>query len=279
MIIDNSNKKTTSQKRQYGKLIIETSIRPENNSVIALGALNKTGESNPQSINSNQSVKNVQPKINDEVNVNTPIKPRKNIDKRKLVDESKSIKVKKGQKLSLNENAKNVSKLIVTLDFNVMNIGASEFDLDVSVFMVDGNNKTAEKDFIFYENTKSSCDGVILKKDHNTYLKDAYDESVQLDLKLVPPNIQKLAFTVTIYEASDRNQNFGHVSDGYFRIIAGDRKEEIMSYKFNENLSIETAVVVAEIYRYKNEWKINCIGSGFRGGLEALCDNYGIETI
>jgi len=279
IIIDNSNKKIISQKKQYGKLIIETSIRPENNSAIVLGRVEQTSKSNAQSINNTQSINNVQPKMNDEVKVKALVKPKKNIEKRKLVDESKSIKVKKGQKLSLNENAKNMSKLIVVLDFNVMNIGSNEFDLDVSVFMVDGNNKTAEKDFIFYENTRSSCGGIILKKDHNTYLKDAYDESIQLDLNLVPPNIQKLAFTVTIYEASERNQNFGRVSDGYFRIIAGDGKEEIMSYKFNENLSVETAVVVAEIYRYKNEWKINCIGSGFRGGLEALCDNYGIETI
>ena len=110
-------------------------------------------------------------------------------------------------------------------------------------------------------------------------LKDAYNESIQLDLNLIPCHIQKLAFTVTIYEAKERNQNFGQLSEGYFRIIAGDSKQEILSYKFNENLSIETAMVVAEIYRYKNEWKINCIGSGFRGGLEALCNNYGIETI
>jgi len=277
IIIDNSNKKITSQKRQYGKLIIETSIRPENNSEIVLGRDQHTSKSNPQSINNNQSIKNVQPKIIDKAKAQ--VKANKNIEKRKLVDESRSIKVKKGQKLSLNENTKNMSKLIVTLDFDIINKGSSEFDLDVSVFMVDGNNKTSEKDFIFYENTKSSCGAIILKKDHNTYLKDAYDETIQLDLNLVPPNIQKLAFTVTIYEAIERKQNFGRVSDGHFRIIAGDTKQEIMSYKFNENLSVETAVVVAEIYRYKNEWKINCIGSGFRGGLEALCDNYGIETV
>ena len=189
------------------------------------------------------------------------------MEKRKLVDVTKSIKLEKGQKLSLNENAKNLSKLIVTLDYNIISKGNNEFDLDASVFMVDINNKTAEKDFIFYENTKSTCGGVVIKKDHNTSLKDAYNESIQLDLNLIPLHIQKLAFTVTIYEASESHQNFGQVSEGYFRIIAGDTKQEILSYKFNEDLSIETAMVVAEIYRYKNEWKINCIGSGFRGGL------------
>ncbi|MBU3093510.1 TerD family protein [Clostridium sp. CF011] len=199
--------------------------------------------------------------------------------KRKLVDVTKSIKLAKGQKLSLNQNAKNLSKLIVTLDYNIIKNSYNEFDLDVSVFMVDINDKTAEKDFIFYENTKSTCGGIVIKKDHNTSLKEAYNECIQLDLNLIPLRIQKLAFTVTVYEANERKQNFGQVSDGYFRIIAGDNKQEILNYKFNENLSVETAIVVAEIYRYKNEWKINCIGSGFRGGLEALCNNYGIDTV
>jgi tellurium resistance protein TerD len=273
IIIDNSNKKITSEKKQYGRLIVETTIKPENNSTIVLGAKQHTNQHNAQGLN------NVQPKVTSEPKQNATLKVNKNMEKRKLVDVTKSIKLSKGQKLSLNQNAKNISKLIVTLDYNINSNDHNEFDLDASIFMVDMNNKTTEKDFIFYENTKSTCGGIVIKQDHNTSLKEAYNESIQLDLRLIPTHIQKLAFTVTIYEANERLQNFGQVSDGYFRIIAGDTKQEILNYKFNENLSVETAIVVAEIYRYKDEWKINCIGSGFRGGLEALCNNYGIETI
>ena len=273
IIIDNNSKKIISQKKQYGKLTVETSIKPENNQTLVLGANNYVNLLNVQSLN------NVQPKINSEIKANPQLKINKNMDKRKLVDITKSIKLGKGQKISLNQNVKNLSKLLVTLDFNINSKGNSEFDLDASVFMVDINNKSTEKDFIFYENTKSSCGGVVINQDHNTSLKEAYNESIQLDLSQIPAHIEKLAFTLTIYEASERFQNFGQVSDGYFRIIAADTKEEILNYKFNDNLSIETAMVLAEIYRYKDQWKINCIGSGFRGGLEALCSNYGIETI
>lgn len=273
IIIDNSNKKIISQKKQYGKLTVETSIIPENNLTVVIGSNQNTNKNNIQSLNS------VQPKISSEPKVNVSLKQNNNMEKRKLVDVTKSIKLAKGQKLSLNQKAKNLSKLIVTLDYNIIKNSYNEFDLDVSVFMVDINDKTAEKDFIFYENTESTCGGIVIKKDHNTSLKEAYNECIQLDLNLIPLRIQKLAFTVTVYEANERKQNFGQVSDGYFRIIAGDNKQEILNYKFNENLSVETAIVVAEIYRYKNEWKINCIGSGFRGGLEALCNNYGIDTI
>ncbi|MBN4049382.1 TerD family protein [Clostridium estertheticum] len=273
MIIEGSNKKITSQKKQYGKLTVETSIRPENNSDIVMGAKQHKVQNNVQS-GSNEG-----PKITAQTKVNGNALPHKNMEKRKLVDAGKSIKLGKGQKLSINQNAKNLSKLIVTLDYNAIVKGHNEFDLDVSVFMVDINDKTVEKDFIFYENMRSTCGGIVISSDHNTYLKDAYNECIQLDLNLIPSHIQKLAFTVTIYEATERNQNFGQLTEGYIRILAGDSKQEILNYKFNDDLSIETAMVVAEIYRYKSEWKINCIGSGFRGGLAALCDNYGIETV
>jgi tellurium resistance protein TerD len=270
--VDSSNKNITSQKQQYGNLFVETSIRPENNSKVVMGAKGHTNVQN------DQCIKNVETRSNTEVKVNATSKPNKNIEKRKNVDITTSINLKKGQKLSINDNAKNLSKLIVALDFYILKNGNNEFDLDASVFMVDARGKTAEKDFIFYENTNSNCGGVVINQDHNTTLKDAYDECIQLDLNLIPEDIQKLAFTTTIYEAQERLQNLSQVSEGYFRIIDGNTKKEILNYKFDGELTIETAMVVAEIYRYKNEWKINCIGSGFIGGLEALCSNYGIET-
>jgi len=45
-----------------------------------------------------------------------------------------------------------------------------------------------------------------------------------------------------------------------------------------EEFSIETAIVVCELYRHGTEWKFSAIGSGFQGGLAALCNNYGLEV-
>ena len=53
---------------------------------------------------------------------------------------------------------------------------------------------------------------------------------------------------------------------------------ELIHYDLGEDFSIETAVVVGELYRHNGEWKFNAIGSGFQGGLAALCGHYGIEV-
>ena len=49
-------------------------------------------------------------------------------------------------------------------------------------------------------------------------------------------------------------------------------------YDLGEDYSIETAVIVGELYRNNGEWKFNAIGSGFQGGLAALCGNFGVNV-
>ena len=98
-----------------------------------------------------------------------------------------------------------------------------------------------------------------------------------IELSKVPQNIQKIAFSVTIHEAEARAQNFGQVANAYIRILNNDSNEELIRYDLSEDFSIETAVVVGELYRNGSEWKFNAIGSGFRGGLYALCQSFGIN--
>ena len=49
-------------------------------------------------------------------------------------------------------------------------------------------------------------------------------------------------------------------------------------YDLSEDYSGMTAMIFGEIYRHNGEWKFNAIGSGFQGGLAALCGHYGIEV-
>ena len=53
---------------------------------------------------------------------------------------------------------------------------------------------------------------------------------------------------------------------------------EVLKFDLVEEFSIETAIVVCEIYRYNGEWKFNAVGSGYQGGLEALCRSYGVNV-
>lgn len=114
--------------------------------------------------------------------------------------------------------------------------------------------------------------------DNLTGAGDGDDEQVKVQLASVPAEVNKIDFTVTIHDAEARRQNFGQVSNAYIRIFNEETGEELVRYDLGEDFSIETAVVVAEIYRHGSEWKFNAIGSGFQGGLSALCRNFGINV-
>ena len=107
---------------------------------------------------------------------------------------------------------------------------------------------------------------------------DGDDEQIIVDLTKVPDNIQKIAFTATIYDADKRNQNFGQVSNAYVRFVNESTGAEVVRYNLGEDFSIETAIVICEVYKHNGEWKFNAVGAGFSGGLAALCKNYGIDV-
>ena len=104
------------------------------------------------------------------------------------------------------------------------------------------------------------------------------DEQIRLNLSMIPAGITKIAFTVTIYDAEVRGQNFGQVNNAFVRIYNETNGEDLLRYDLGEDFSIETAVVFGELYRHNGEWKFNAIGSGYQGGLAALCANYGVEV-
>lgn len=190
------------------------------------------------------------------------------------------INLTKGQKVDLTKDNPNLTKILVGLgwDVNAFDSGAS-FDLDTSVFMVGSNGKCpTEKEFIFYGNLEHSSGSVKHMGDNRTGEGDGDDEQIEIDLTKIPANIDKIAFTVTIYEADERRQNFGQVSNSYIHIQDMITGADLIRYDLGEDFSIETAIVVGELYRHNGQWKFNAIGSGFQGGLAALCGHYGIEV-
>ena len=186
----------------------------------------------------------------------------------------------KGQKVDLTKGKPGLKTLMVGLGWDVNAFDGADFDLDASAFMVGANGRCpTDKEFIFYGNQRHPSGSVESMGDNRTGGGDGDDEQIMVDLSKVPANVDKIAFTCTIYEADERGQNFGLVSNAYIRIVDEASGEELIRYDLGEDFSIETAIVVGELYRNNGEWKFNAIGSGFQGGLAALCGHYGIDVM
>ena len=190
------------------------------------------------------------------------------------------ISLSKGQKVDLTKGNPGLKKIMVGLgwDVNAFDTGA-DFDLDTAAFMLGADGKCpTDKEFIFYGNLQHASEAVIHQGDNLTGSGEGDDEQIMVDLTKVPANVERIAFTVTIYEAEARKQNFGQVSNAFIRLVDETTGQEMIRYDLGEDFSIETAVVVGELYRHNGEWKFNAIGSGFAGGLAALCRNYGVKV-
>ena len=181
------------------------------------------------------------------------------------------INLSKGQKVDLTKGNAGLDSILVGLGWDTNKYdGGHEFDLDVSVFMTGDNGKVEnETNFVFYNNPQDGAGSVIYSGDNRTGEGEGDDESVKVTLSKVPANVQKISFTVTIHEADARGQNFGQVSNAYIRIVDTAKNEELLRYDLGEDYSIETAIVVAELYRHNGEWKFAAEGTGFQGGLAA----------
>lgn len=191
-----------------------------------------------------------------------------------------AISLQKGQKVDLTKSNPGLKKVLIGLGWDVNKYdGGHDFDLDAAAFLLDENGKvTAQSDFVFYSNMNHSSGSVSHQGDNLTGEGDGDDEQIIVDLSKIPNNISKIAFTVTIYDAEVRNQNFGQVSNSYIRVVDQSNNNILINYDLGEDFSIETAVIVAELYRQGSEWKFNAVGSGFSGGLASLCNYFGVDV-
>jgi tellurium resistance protein TerD len=191
-----------------------------------------------------------------------------------------AISLSKGQKIDLTKTNPGLVRGVIGLGWDTNKYsGGKEFDLDASAFLVDANNRCQnDHDFIFYNNLKHPSGALQHTGDNRTGEGDGDDEQVIVDFSKIPAYVDRIGITVTIHDAEARSQNFGQVSNAFVRLSDEATGEELLRFDLGEDFSIETAVVFCELYRHGNDWKFNAIGSGFSGGLGALCKNYGLDV-
>lgn len=190
-----------------------------------------------------------------------------------------AISLVKGQKISLEKSMK-LALVGLGWDTNRYD-GGHDFDLDASAFLLSEDGKLQnDTDFIFYNNLESRNKAVVHAGDNLTGTGDGDDEVIMIDFSKIPEDVKKIAIVVTIHDAAARNQNFGQVSNAYIRIakLADEFDtvgEPVLKFDLEEEFSIETAIVVAEIYFKNGEWKFNAVAAGYQGGLEAIVRSFG----
>ncbi|MBF0230406.1 MAG: TerD family protein [Desulfamplus sp.] len=192
-----------------------------------------------------------------------------------------SVTLSKGGRLSLSKESPGLSKIQIGLGWDSRATDGAQYDLDASVFLLSSAGKVrSDNDFVFYNNLKAVNGAVEHMGDNLTGDGDGDDEVVKLNLKQLEteaPDVEKLAFVVTIHDAEARKQNFGQINNAFIRIVNQDDNKEIVRYDLSEDYSMETAMIFGEVYFKTGEWRFTAVGQGYAGGLAAVCKNYGVD--
>lgn len=189
-----------------------------------------------------------------------------------------AVSLTKGQRISLEKVAPNLTEIFIGLGWDIKATDTGyDFDLDSSVFLLGSNEKLiSDQHFIFYNNlTSPDADKSVQHMGDNlTGVGEGDDEVIKVNLKKVPNDVQKIVVTVTIHEAQQRKQNFGQVKNAFVRVVNAQTQVEAIRYDLVEDYSIETALIMAELYRKDGEWRLNAVGAGYQGGLQAILNRY-----
>ena len=185
------------------------------------------------------------------------------------------INLTKSSSISLEKIDPSLQNIHVGLGWDAEDSEGNEIDCDVSLFMIDENNKIPQDGFfIFYNNLKSADGAVVHQGDNRTGEGDGDDEEIHIDLQSVHPDIVQMMFVVTIHDSVANNQNFGMVENAFIRILNKDNNNELCRYNLSNDFNNVDSVQIARIYKYNNQWHFEALADGWNGGLGASVELY-----
>jgi tellurium resistance protein TerD len=190
-----------------------------------------------------------------------------------------SVALTKGGNVSLSKSAPNLTSIAVGLGWDARSTTGADFDLDASALLTGANGRVlSDEHFVFFNNLRSPDGSVEHTGDNLTGEGEGDDEIINVELPLVPTEVQKIVFTVSIYEAEQRGQAFGQVTNAYIRIVNRADGAELARYDLSEDASTETAMIFGEVYRRENEWKFRAVGQGYASGLRGIAVDFGVNV-
>lgn len=192
-----------------------------------------------------------------------------------------NLHMHKGEEVALTKLAPALMKVAVGLGWQAPpEDHGHPVDIDASAFFLGRDNRVRrDTDFVFYNNleTESGC----LRHHGDSITGDSAgdDEVIHIDLTAVPFDVDKIAFSVTIHNAEERQQTFGLIKGAYIRIVNEDDGKELAHFDLTEDASNDNAMIFGELVRDSlNGWKFRAMGLGSNGGLYRIARDFGVNV-
>ncbi len=175
-----------------------------------------------------------------------------------------TLNLSKGENINLTKEHANVVKYRVGLGWDANESRGATYDLDASVLFLNENQRLMGSEFICYFGRKNIA-GVIHHGDNLTGsgTAGADDETIDIDLSKIPANTSEVIVFVDIYQAKNKGQNFGQISNSYIKLYNADTKAVIAKYNLGDEFAAFTLVHFGSFKKLESgEWTFKAVGKG-----------------
>jgi tellurium resistance protein TerD len=103
---------------------------------------------------------------------------------------------------------------------------------------------------------------------------DGDDESVNITLSKISPEINFILLAVSIHNSSE-GFNFGNTKNAKIRLFNEDNGAQICEFKLMEEHPDADSIIIGSFFRgEQGEWKFEAMVNSFNGGLKACLEVY-----
>jgi len=170
----------------------------------------------------------------------------------------------KGQNAVLPSEAVRL-KVVVTWDQ-----GEGDVDVDASALLLGADGRVcSDAHFVFY-NQPMSPDGSVQYLGQSS-TDTGSQESLAVDLESLPQEASTIAVTASVAHGT-----FGDL--GGLRLLLMDAAGSPLACYDVGGAASETALLLGEIYRRGDAWKVRAVGQGWSSGLAGLAQDFGVTV-
>lgn len=186
-----------------------------------------------------------------------------------------SLLLEKGQSLNLTPDGSGLEYVIVGLGWDelsaeeqireslLLSLEDEDFGLDCDAFALllkDGKLTQGMGDVVYYKNLKHKSESVKHMGDNLTGHGKGDDEQIEIKIKKVPEEYNKIIVGMYIWQAKERKHHLGMLENSYIRVLNEANYNEICRYKFSDDYNGKTALICGELVRNNNKWSFTTIG-------------------
>lgn len=176
-----------------------------------------------------------------------------------------------GANAALTAENPGLEHLMVGFGWDVIASRGPQSELVPLAIMCGDDGTAISDDHLVFFNQIQTQDGSV------TFASSEDDEEIDVELALVPPEVAKIVFLIYVDPDVRGPGDFSAVRSAYVRIATADNRELVRFDVPLDDARSTRALLLAELYRHRSEWKFRALGQGYAGGLAGIASDYRID--